>query len=281
MSADMMLGQPVVESMIRQLPEDGLETNVGIIQVGKRPESNSYITQVQKTVGKVPGMKLDLQTLDEECSPEDLRAAMRNFNRDANVGGYMLQLPLPPHLMSRLQTIRSWIDADNDIDLLGYEASGALLYGKIPNQIVPPTPYAVLKTLQFYGCDTRGKVMAIVGDGEVGSRLKVMAGNDKCNQIVLNETVRDLHHWTRQADIVVGAAGVPGLITADGIQEGAVVVNVGVKFQDGKLHGDVDVDSVQGKASKVTPRVGGLGPVTVMSLLQNTQRAARRKQPTA
>ncbi len=276
----MMLGQPVVDSMIQHLPKEGFSTNVGIIQVGSRPECNSYIMQVDKTVPKVPGMKLDLRRLQEDCSPEGLQREMADLNRDPAIGGYMLQLPLPPHLMEQLQIIRQWIDADKDIDLLGYEASGTLLYGKRKEQIVPPTPYAVLKTLQYYGCSTSGRVMAIVGDGEVGSRLKIMVGNDKCNHIVLNETVEDLNRWTRQADIVVGCAGVPDLITGDSIREGAVVVNVGVKFKDGKLHGDVDVDSVSQKASKVTPRIGGLGPVTVMSLLQNVQRAARRQKAT-
>lgn len=278
MSAELLLGQPVVDAMIRNLPDDRGALNVGIIQIGRRPESDSYITQVDKTVGKVRGMRLDLRGLMDDCSPDELKREMTDMNRDPSLGGYMLQLPLPPHLQERLHLIRTWIAPQKDIDLLGYEQSGTLMYGKRADQLVPPTPYAVLKTLQHYGCDTRGKVMAIVGDGEVGSRLKIMVGNDKCNQIVLNETVEDLNRWTRQADIVVGAAGVPGIITDDSIKDGAVVVNVGVRFKEGKLQGDVDVDSVLQKASKVTPRIGGLGPVTVMSLLQNVVRAVKKQR---
>jgi methylenetetrahydrofolate dehydrogenase (NADP+)/methenyltetrahydrofolate cyclohydrolase len=277
MPAELMLGQNVVDAMRSAMADEGLKTGVGILQVGRRPESESYIMQVRRTIASVPGMSLDHRALPKECTLDDLHAAMDAMNEDDAVSGYMLQLPLSPALQAQMQRVREWIAPDKDIDLLGYEQSGVLLYGKQREQLVPPTPYAVLKLLDFYRVEKKGKMMAIVGDGEVGGRLKVMAGHDKVNQIVLNETVANLDHWTRQADIVVAAAGVPGIIHGGNICEGAVVVNVGVRFKDGKLQGDVDVNSVMEKASMVTPRIGGLGPVTVMALLQNAVRAARRK----
>ncbi len=273
-----MLGQPVVDAMRQNMLKDGIEAQLGIIQVGNLPESTSYVQQVRRTIETVPGLSLEHVSLEEDCSPETLLKAMVRQNNAPATSGYMLQLPLPKNLKEKMDEIRSWIAPGKDVDHLGYEHGGALFHERQEDQIVPPTPYAVMKLLQFYGVQTHGSMMAIVGDGEVGRRLKVMAGNDLANQIVLNETANHLAHWTRQADIVVSAVGVPGLITAEHVREGSTVVGVGVKFVDGKLQSDIDVDGVSGKVANVTPRIGGLGPVTVMSLLQNVIRLARRKK---
>lgn len=278
MSKKLMFGQPVADAMRAQLLKEGIPATVGIVQVGELPESTSYVKQVQRTSKTIFELVVQHRQLYEGIASCELENHLHELNDAKDVAGYMVQLPLPRHLMGVLYRLRNIISPGKDVDHLGYEHGGGLFHERQPNQIVPPTPYAVMKLLRHYNVETRGKMMAIVGDGEVGRRLKVMAGNDMANQIVLNETVADLSLWTSQADIVVSAAGIPKLITAKHIREGAVVVGVGMKVVDGKIQSDIDVDSVLEKAALVTPRVGGLGPVTVMALLQNVVRAARRKK---
>lgn len=274
----MMLGKPVVDAMLDDLSEDRTEAGLTIVQVGELPESASYVKQVKKTAERIRNLRLTHLQLPETIDTGDLQGALMDLGTDRTVSGYMLQLPLPEHLQERLQEVRDWISPKKDIDLQGFEQRGIFLSGKQEGQLLPPTPYAVMKMLKHYRVDVRGRIAVIIGDGQVGGLLKVMMGNDKATQIVVNECTPDLASFTRQGDIVVGASGIPDLLTGDMIKDGAVVVNVGMKFMDGKMRGDVDVESVAKRASKVTPILGGLGQVTVMALIQNALRAARKQQ---
>ncbi len=277
MSAVLITGKPVVEAILAPLEQEQRESTLAVVQVGGRKESNSYVTQLTQTANRITQMTLEHHALDESASPEVLKAEMDELNQRPEIGGYMLQLPLPPHLQLRLQEVRDWIDPTKDIDVLGHGQRGIFLSEKRKGQILPPTPYAVMKMLQYHEVDVRGKIVTIVGDGMVGGMLKIMLGNDKATQIVCNETTQNLELMTRMGDVVVGASGVPNLITGDMVKKGAVVVNVGMKFNagTGKMDGDVDVESVMERASMVTPIKGGTGPVTVAALVQNLFRAVR------
>jgi|GEM_PF-2827147 len=276
MAAEMMYGKPVVDAMIDRLNEEKIDAGLTVVQVGSLPESSSYVTQVEKTADKLPHLGFEHAHLQESTTFEELQLIIRDLNRNPKVSGYMFQLPLPSKLQVRLDEIRKWISPDKDVDLIGHAQRGVFLSGKREGQLLPPTPYAVMKMLKMYQIDVMGKIAVIIGDGHVGSLLKIMMGNDKATQIVCNEHTPDLAHLTRQGDIVVAATGIPNIMNGSMIKEGAVVVNVGMKFVNGTMMGDVDVDSVKEVASKVTPVSKGLGPVTVAALIQNTFRAAKK-----
>lgn len=270
----MMPGKPVVDEILEGCKTGPEDTGLSIVQVGHLPESDSYVAQVEKTAKRVPNLYFQYDAVSEDASLRTLQDVLFSLNEDEGIHGYMLQMPLPPHLQEKFNMIREWINPRKDVDVLGYHTRGVLLSGKRPNQIVPPKPYAVMKILKHYKVDLRGKIVTVVGDGLVGGLLKIMLGNDSATQIICNEHTQNLAELTSIADVVVGASGVPNIIHGDMIKEGAVVVNVGMKeAADGTMQGDVHVDSVTEKASLVTPIRGGLGPVTVAALIQNTFRA--------
>jgi 5,10-methylene-tetrahydrofolate dehydrogenase/methenyl tetrahydrofolate cyclohydrolase len=277
MPAQLMLGKPVVEAILAPLEQEQVESTLAVVQVGGRKESNSYIKQLTKTAERITQMGLEHHLLDDSASPERLYQEITDLNRRPEVGGYMLQLPLPEHLQSRMNEIRSWIEPSKDLEVLGYTQRGMFFSEAVPGQLLPPTPYGVMKMLRVHQVNMRGKIAVIVGDGLVGEALKVMMGHDKLTQIVCNETTPDISSLTRMGDIVVGAAGVPNIVTGDMVKDGAVVINVGMKFNTdtNKMDGDIDVESVQQRASLVTPVMGGSGPVTVAALVQNLFRAVR------
>jgi methylenetetrahydrofolate dehydrogenase (NADP+) / methenyltetrahydrofolate cyclohydrolase len=280
MSATLLQGQPVVDAMLQPLEAELENTTLAVVQVGGKPESNSYVKQLRNTAKRLPGLTVDHIGLAAHETLDALHLVMKDLNRRPEVAGYMLQLPLPSHLQERLQEVRHWIAPEKDIDLFGYTQRGVFLSEKRPGQLLPPTPYAVMKMLQHARFDVRGKVVVVVGDGMVGSMLKVMLGNDKATQIVCNEHTPDLASFVMRGDVVVGAAGVPNIITGDMLKPGAVAINVGMKWNEEKkiMEGDIDVDSVMDRASIVTPVKGGTGPATVAALVQNVFRAARMRK---
>lgn len=274
MPAELLLGRPVVDAMLLPLADEP-EHGLAVIQVGSTPESDSYVKQAKNTAKRMPNLAFTHLHLSRDATREELRDAMRACREDPHVHGCMLQLPLPPHLHPHLEEIRDWMAPEKDVDLLGTRQRGLLTREKRPNQIVPPTPYAVMKLLQYYDVEVRGKIAAVVGDGEVGALLKIMLGNDKATQIVCNDKTPDVGELTRLADIVVGCCAAPDSIRGDRVKPGATVVNVGMREVHGTLRGDVHVESVRERAARVTPVLGGLGPVTVAALIQNVFRAGR------
>lgn len=286
MPAQLMLGKPIVDSILESIQQEQTHPTLGIIQVGDQPESNSYITQAQRTVNKIRDhMHLRLQKLSEEVTAKELRELMLDWNADPAMDGYMLLQPLTRHLEDIFQEIRRWINPKKDVDLLGFEQRGVFLSGKLEGQMLPPTPYAVIKCIRHFRDsiedNIKGKTVTVVGDGKVGSMLKVMLGNDGATQIMCNEHTppTKFKELVGLGDIVVGAAdNAADIITADMIKEGAVVINVGMKKVGDTFKGNVLVDdAMMERASKVTPILGGLGPVTVVALMRNTCKAARMK----
>ncbi len=280
MSAQLMLGKPVVDAILGPLEQEQNESTLVVVQVGGRPESNSYVSQLTRTSKRIPQMKFEHHLLDGTISLDNLREEILDLNRRPDVGGYMLQLPLPDDLQIKMNEVRGWIDPLKDLEVLGHTQRGMFFSEVVPGQILPPTPYGVVKMLRVHNVDLRGKIAVIVGDGLVGEPLKIMMGHDKLTQIVCNETTPDLGAMTRIGDIVVSAVGkVPKLITGDMVKPGAVVINVGMMHKRGgapnEFEGDIDVSSVQEVASMVTPILGGSGPVTVAALVQNLFRAIR------
>jgi hypothetical protein len=213
--------------------------------------------------------------LPESTSEADLLALLDRLNHDPAVHGILVQLPLPAHIDTR--RVIEAISPVKDVDGFHVANAGALMTGA--PQLVPCTPLGVMRLLETTGVPLRGAEAVIVGAsnlvGKPQLHLLLQAG---ATVTLCNSKTRDLAAQTRRADILVVAVGRPRMITADMIKPGAVVIDVGInRLPDGKLAGDVDFEGAQDVAGWITPVPGGVGPMTIAMLLQNTITAARRQ----
>lgn len=222
------------------------------------------------------GVSCLIHKLPEETTQAELLSHIDVENRKDSVQGIVLQLPLPRHLDS-LSALNK-ILPEKDVDGLGRDNLGALSQGGAP-AFEPCTPSAVIHLLKEYGVALSGKHVAVIGRGLlVGSPLSLLLNKENATVTLCHLLTTGIKEFTRRADIVVAAAGSPRLVTADWIRPGAVVVDVGInQASDGKVVGDVDFDSVSRVASKVSAVPGGVGPLTVATLLRNTVQSAELK----
>ena len=247
------------------------------VLVGGDPASKVYVG-MKKRASEAAGMHSRVEILPEDTSQQDLEALVVELNEDEAVDGILVQLPLPDHLDPK--RVQELIVPAKDVDALNPYTAGRLAIGD--PTFLACTPYGILELLAHAGVDTAGANVVIVGRSNlVGRPLSVMLtlkGRDATVTLAHSRT-RDLPAVCRSADVVVAAVGVPGLITADMVAPGAVVIDVGTNRTDGgKLVGDVDFDAVSEVAGAITPVPGGVGPMTVTMLLQNTLEAARLRR---
>ncbi len=246
-----------------------------VILVGKNPASLSYIKQKQKACAKT-GIDWEQFDYEEDVMTEQLIAEIEELNADENVHGILVQLPLPKSVNVPL-VIRA-IDPKKDVDGFTAYNIGKMFLSAEFEDLAPCTPLGVIKMLEYYKIDPRGKEAVVVGHSNiVGKPLSTMLLNRNATVTTCHIDTRDLAFHTRRADILCVGVGKIGLITADMVKEGVVVVDIGInRTKDGKLVGDVDFEPVAKKASFITPVPGGAGPMTVAALMLNTVRAARR-----
>jgi methylenetetrahydrofolate dehydrogenase (NADP+)/methenyltetrahydrofolate cyclohydrolase len=270
------------EEIIR-LKERGVVPGLGVILVGEDPASQSYVTSKERACGEI-GIYSDDNRLPAQTSQEELMTLVERMNGDPRINGILVQLPLPRHL-NEAQVLLS-IDPDKDVDGFHPVNVGKMVIGE--KAFLPCTPHGVVQLLVRSGVTLDGANVVIVGRSNiVGKPLANMliqkgpTGN--ATVTVCHTRTRDLAHYTRQADIVIAAAGRPGTITADMVRDGVVVIDVGVnRVEDAtkkagyRLVGDVDFEAVKEKASLITPVPGGVGPMTITMLLYNTVVSARR-----
>lgn len=261
----------------------GITPGLAVVLVGDDPASKSYVTAKEKACAEI-GLYSDDNRLPADCSQEHLLQLIDRLNRDPRIHGILVQLPLPKHI-DETQVIMA-IDPAKDVDGFHPVNVGRMVIGE--KAFLPCTPHGVLQLLQRSGIKTSGAHAVIVGRSNiVGKPLanlllqKTASGN--ATVTICHTGTRDLAHFTRQADIVIAAAGRPNTITADMIRPGAAVIDVGVNRVEDlqaprgyRLVGDVDFEAVRAKASYLTPVPGGVGPMTITMLLANTIRAARR-----
>ncbi len=259
----------------------GVTPGLAVVLVGDDPASKSYVTAKEKACAEI-GLFSDDNRLPADCSQERLLQLIDRLNHDPRIHGILVQLPLPKHI-DETQVIMA-IDPAKDVDGFHPVNVGRMVIGE--KAFLPCTPHGVLQLLQRSGIKTAGAHAVIVGRSNiVGKPLanlllqKTAAGN--ATVTVCHTGTRDLAHFTRQADIVIAAAGRPNTITADMIRPGAAVIDVGVnRVEDPqaprgyRLVGDVDFEAVRAKASFLTPVPGGVGPMTITMLLHNTVQAA-------
>jgi methylenetetrahydrofolate dehydrogenase (NADP+)/methenyltetrahydrofolate cyclohydrolase len=206
---------------------------------------------------------------------EELLVLIGKLNADPNVHGILVQLPLPAHI--DMAKVLETIAPEKDVDGFHLYNVGALVVGR---QIFPPcTPYGVMHLLEYSDIPIEGRNVVVIGASNiVGKPMALMLMARDATVAICHAKTRDLGQWTILADILVVAAGVPNLIVPQMVKTGAVVIDVGInRLPDGKIVGDVDFEGVRKKASYITPVPGGVGPMTIAMLLENTIQSAERK----
>ena len=280
MTATLLTGKEVADSIFKELTPliKKLDPKLVIIQVGDDPASESYIKQKVKSCDAV-GMRHDHVHLKTDVTKEELFAVIEKLNGDPDVTGFILQLPLPAHLASHVPLFLRAIEPKKDVDGFTAYNIGKTLISKEFEHLPPATPAGIIALLEFYGYgDVTGKEVVIVNHSNVvGKPLAVMLLNRNATVTVCHAATKDLGSHTRRADILISAVGKPKLITKDMVKPGAIVIDVGITRTKDGLVGDCDFEAVKEVASAITPVPGGVGPLTVASLIRNTVRAKQRQ----
>ena len=251
----------------------GIAPSLAIILVGDDPASQVY-TRHKVNDSTETGLHATLERYPVNLPEADLLLRIDVLNRDPTVHGILVQLPLPGHMDSG-KVIQA-IAPDKDVDGFNVASAGALMVGRPGFR--PCTPYGCMKMLEAIGFELKGKHAVVIGRSNiVGKPMALMLLAKNATVTVCHSATRDLKALTRQADVVVAAVGKRNVLTADMVQPGAVVIDVGMNHtEQGKLCGDVDFDSVKQVAGWITPVPGGVGPMTRAMLLVNTLEAAER-----
>ncbi|VVB64217.1 Bifunctional protein FolD protein [uncultured archaeon] len=250
-------------SRIEKLTDKSIVPGLAAVLVGTTPASQMYVRLKHSACARV-GIRSENVALPEDIQEEQLLAKIEELNRRADIHGIMLELPLPKHLDPRKAMIT--IAPEKDVDGFHPENMGALLLGA--EKLVPCTPKGIIYALEHLGIKLEGAEAVIVGHSNVvGKPLAAMMLNRNATVQVCHVYTKNLAEHTRRGDILVVAAGVPGLIKADMVKPGAYVFDVGINRVGDKTVGDVDFDAVKDVASAITPVPGGVGPLTVSMLL--------------
>ncbi|WP_205732145.1 bifunctional methylenetetrahydrofolate dehydrogenase/methenyltetrahydrofolate cyclohydrolase FolD [Helicobacter pylori] len=248
---------------------------LAVILVGKDPASITYVNMKIKACQRV-GMDFDLKTLQENITEAELLSLIKDYNTDQNISGVLVQLPLPRHIDSKM--VLEAIDPSKDVD--GFHP---LNIGKLCTQkesFLPATPMGVMRLLKHYHIGIKGKDVAIIGASNIiGKPLSMLMLNAGASVSVCHILTKDISFYTQNADIVCVGVGKPDLIKASMLKKGAVVVDIGINhLNDGRIVGDVDFNNVQKVAGFITPVPKGVGPMTIVSLLENTLIAFEKQQ---
>jgi methylenetetrahydrofolate dehydrogenase (NADP+)/methenyltetrahydrofolate cyclohydrolase len=281
--ADIIDGQKIAGEIFGELAERvaalkdaGVTPTLATILVGDDPASAMYVRMKRRDARKKAGVESIAHEMPQRTEPDDLEDIIDGLNADQGVHGILLQLPLPPHLDEEHFVRR--IDPAKDVDGLHPFNQGLLMQGR--PRFVPCTPLGVQQLLVRTGVEIEGRHVVVVGRSNLVGRplsvlLSIKAENANATVTVCHTRTRDLEAITKQADILVVAAGVPKMIGADHVSEGTVVIDVGTSVMpDGSYLGDVDFEAVSQKARAISPVPGGVGPMTRVMLIANTVRAA-------
>jgi methylenetetrahydrofolate dehydrogenase (NADP+)/methenyltetrahydrofolate cyclohydrolase len=257
--------------------------HLAIILVGDDGASQTYVDHKVKSCKEV-GFHYTMMRFADTISEDKLMKHIDQVNRDEDVDGFIVQLPLPQHIL--VEHITEKIRPDKDVDGFTNRNFGSII-SKTP-LLLPATPYGIMELLKRYQIRTEGKHCVVVGASRIaGAPLSMMMVEQGLATVTIcHKHTQDLASFTRSADILISAVGKPGLITADMVKDGAVVIDVGTtrvegpQFKNGyAIKGDVDFKAVSAKASYITPVPGGVGPMTIASLLLNTLRATELRHP--
>lgn len=264
------IAKKIRQNVQSSIVQHNLSPQLDVILVGDSTASKTYIAQKQAACGEV-GITSNLHHLPESTSESELAELIATLNHNPQTTGILLQLPLPKHL-----------DADNFIEKIKPEkdVDGFHPYnlGRLAQRrpsLRPCTPYGVMQLLQSMQIETTGKNAAVIGASNIVGRpmaLELLLA--KSTVTICHKFTNDLEKIINNSDILVAAIGKPGVIQSHWIKSGAAVIDVGFSLIDGKAHGDIDFATAKQKAGFITPVPGGVGPMTVAALMQNTLQAA-------
>ena len=287
----LLKGKPVLDSIkaalvprVENLKESAIVPQLAAILVGDDPASHVYVRNKSKAFKRL-NCKSKTYKLPADTTEQDLLALIDSLNKDIEIHGVLVQLPLPKHLDSK--RILNSVSPKKDVDGFHPENLGLLLEGS-PN-FIPCTPSGVIEILKYYNIPVSGRHAVIIGRSNIVGKpmfallaQKFETGN--ATVTICHTGTKDIAFYTKQADIIIAAVGSPNMVTGDMIKGGVDIIDVGINRVDDdsvkgyKLLGDVDINSVMGKANSVTPVPGGVGPMTITMLLVNTIKSAEKSK---
>lgn len=252
------------------LKKTGIVPSLAVILVGENQASMVYVRNKERAAGRC-GVLSQKSIYPDSLTEDELLDKIEELNNDPLIHGILVQLPLPGHINEK--TVMDAINPKKDVD--GFHPLNA---GKIYTEdpfFYPCTPFGIIKMLDYYDISVKGKNCAIIGQSNiVGKPLAVMLMNRLATVISLNIYTKDIKRFTKDADILISAAGKAHLIDESYLKDGAIVIDVGISKLNDRICGDVNFENVINKVSKITPVPGGVGPVTVAVLMENTVKAA-------
>ena len=276
--------QEIAQMVKERVANGGKRPHLVAILVGNDGASQTYVANKERACAQV-GFNSTLHRFPAEITQDELIKKIEIINQNDDVDGLIVQLPLPAHIDE--DAVINAIHPSKDVDGFHPENVGKMTLG-LPT-FVPATPYGILRLLEEYGVETSGKHCVIIGRSNIVGRplANLMSLKDNpgdCTVTVCHSHTKNIENFTKQADIIIAALGSPGFVKDDMINDGTVIVDVGItrisdptKKSGYRLEGDVDFESCAPKASFITPVPGGVGPMTIVSLMVNTLKAAEGK----
>lgn len=257
---------------VAELKNKGIGVSLAVIIVGDDPASKVYVDNKKKACEKL-GITSYEYVLPESTTQEELMQTVKELNERADVNGILCQLPLPKHLDSNV--VIDAIAPEKDVDCFSPTNVGLLNIGR--GRLSPCTPAGIMDMLEYKNISVSGKHCVVIGRSNiVGKPMSALLLAADATVTVCHSKTQNLKEITKTADVLIAAVGRPKFVTADMVKDGAVVIDVGIhRTESGKLCGDVDFDSVEPKASYITPVPGGVGPMTIARLMRNTVTAAK------
>lgn len=258
---------------VAKLNEKGVSVCLAVIIVGEDPASKVYVANKKKACEAL-GIISREYALPQNTTEEELLALINSLNNDKAVNGILCQLPLPRHLDEKL--IINTISPEKDVDAFHPSNVGKIMIGDY--DFVPCTPAGVMEMLNQEGIEVEGKTCVVIGRSNiVGKPMGMLLLHKNGTVTICHSRTKNLKEICANADILVAAVGRAKFVTADMVKDGAVVIDVGMNRVDGKLCGDVDFEAVKDKCAAITPVPGGVGPMTIAMLMQNTLTAALKQ----
>ena len=263
-----------IKNEVEALKEKGINVGLAVILVGENPASKVYVANKKKACEEL-GIKSFEFKLPEQTTEEELISLVEKLNEDSEVNGILCQLPLPSHLDE--STVINTIVPEKDVDAFHPVNVGKIMIGDF--DFLPCTPAGIMEMLAYMNIDICGKECVVIGRSNiVGKPMAMLLLHKNATVTVCHSKTKNLKAVTSRADVLVSAVGRAGFVTADMVKEGAVVIDVGMnRNAENKLCGDVDFEAVKEKCSAITPVPGGVGPMTIAMLMQNTLTAAKKQ----
>lgn len=261
-----------IKKQTESLKDKGISVKLAVIIVGDDPASHIYVKNKKKACEYVGFESLEY-ALDENTTQEELLELIDKLNKDKTVNGILCQLPLPKHIDEK--RIIDSISPLKDVDAFHPVNVGKIMIGDY--EFLPCTPAGIMRLIESTSYDVSGKDCVIIGRSNiVGKPMAMLMLHKNATVTICHSRTKNIEEKIKNADIVIAAVGIPKFVKGNMVKEGALVIDVGInRNSDGKLCGDVDFDEVSKKASFITPVPGGVGPMTISMLMQNTLKAAK------